>query len=992
MGEGLCSRGGDSGSIVIQTVVLGNGGDLFVGGNFATRVWDGHHFVYVYHVAQFDAKASAWLPLEGGGELRCDNSELAGVNALAWDAESSILYIGGRFHSVEGRKISSGLVIWSPTYGLESFPGPGVTSTINEPYDAEVNALAFEPTTKSLFISGTFNYLNGSYCPSVVVWSRILQSWKCLLDDQDYRFGTITAMALDRNYLFVAGWTNSPGWKGNEFRNNHGIARLSIKGLIEELEQWMVDKIKDKPKQDNNESLYMDTNVGQRRHRRLHIFRRNSTTNRRRLRNHNPIVSFKSSDSSTKHPTLSPTLSPSSPPVALWEPIWDWLPNFEGANGPILKLVPGKHDLEGSLFIGGSFNNMPALVIWNAYPNRYGYGNITVIGGKRSLDGLVTAMAEIFLPAEPVSTDDSVGPDYSKRDYTFVILLACVGLGVLMGLCFTISCFSRFPYPDSPTDDDVNNSGENTIGAISLKTLSDGQGNAVDFKECFERAMKFRHLPTYETLIIINPKEILLSKIIGEGSFGRVWSGQWRNNAVAVKEFVFAQAAIAGGSLQRNNIIEEIVGEAGVMACLRHPKILQLYGCSLTMQAIWIVSELCGRGSLKMILMDHKQDLPILKRLSICMDVADGMQYLHNRTPPIIHRDLKSHNIFITEPSPGHFVAKIGDWGSARAVQLTGSKSMTQGVGTACWLSPEVINNAHFSKSSDVYAFGIILWEVFTRQEIYEGLSAAQIIAKVAHEGLRPQVPRNCPWSKVMTKCWRQDPSDRPDFEAILTSLTNTHQKYALKLKEKHGSGSGGTPVTANIPATIYERDGSGCSSGTEDYFQQSSVSKDESVSLVVNPLALVTPERVGLKSSQDIGMSSSSKPNTPTKRNPKLYDAFHPSLENLRMLVHDEHSRSAKEPVESSSQYHLSSSRSIDTAAHLAPEIAQMQSLLLDEHQKVVTASSSKNNSNSSRGDFEVEVDGTKSAETPSHFVVSMDKDADPIDFLFNSRAKAKK
>ena len=67
----------------------------------------------------------------------------------------------------------------------------------------------------------------------------------------------------------------------------------------------------------------------------------------------------------------------------------------------------------------------------------------------------------------------------------------------------------------------------------------------------------------------------------------RVWSGQWRNNSVAVKEFVFAQTAIVGGSLQRNSIIEEIVGEAGVMACLRHPKILQLYGCSLTMQAIW---------------------------------------------------------------------------------------------------------------------------------------------------------------------------------------------------------------------------------------------------------------------------------------------------------------------------------------------------------------------------------------------------------------------
>ena len=109
------------------------------------------------------------------------------------------------------------------------------------------------------------------------------------------------------------------------------------------------------------------------------------------------------------------------------------------------------------------------------------------------------------------------------------------------------------------------------------------------------------------------------------------------------------------------------------MACLRHPKILQLYGCSLTMQAIWIVSEFCSRGSLRMLLNDSTLDLPFLKKVSICLDVADGMLYLHTRSPPIIHRDIKSHNIFITEPSPGHFVAKIGDWGSARAVALTGN-------------------------------------------------------------------------------------------------------------------------------------------------------------------------------------------------------------------------------------------------------------------------------------------------------------------------------
>jgi serine/threonine protein kinase len=206
------------------------------------------------------------------------------------------------------------------------------------------------------------------------------------------------------------------------------------------------------------------------------------------------------------------------------------------------------------------------------------------------------------------------------------------------------------------------------LTGIQLQTLTIGGGDTIDFRACFERAMKARHLPSHEFLLVINPREVVLNKIIGEGSFGRVWSGQWRNNAVAVKEFVFAQAAFAGGSLQRNSIIEEIVGEAGLMACLRHPKILQLYGCSLTMQAIWIVSELCVRGSLRMLLTDSRIDLPLIKQVSICLDIADGMLYLHSRNPPLIHRDLKSHNIFIAEPSPGQFVAKIGDWGSARAV------------------------------------------------------------------------------------------------------------------------------------------------------------------------------------------------------------------------------------------------------------------------------------------------------------------------------------
>jgi serine/threonine protein kinase len=283
---------------------------------------------------------------------------------------------------------------------------------------------------------------------------------------------------------------------------------------------------------------------------------------------------------------------------------------------------------------------------------------------------------------------------------------------------------------------------------------------------------------------MIDPAEVILSKIIGEGSFGRVWSGKWRNNSVAVKEFVFAQAALIGGSQHVSSIVEEIIGEAGVMTCLRHPKILQLYGCSLTVQAVWIICELCDKGSLRMLLNDPNVSLNPAAKASLCLDIADGMMYLHRRKPSIIHRDLKTHNVFVLERFPGKYIAKIGDWGSARAVALSKEKTLTQGVGTACWLAPEVIMHAHYSKESDVYAFGIVLWEIFTRQEVYPRLSAAQIIAKVANEGLRPQVPAGCPWEDVMRRCWRRQPEERPTFGDIIAVLSEIYSR------EKVGSQS----------------------------------------------------------------------------------------------------------------------------------------------------------------------------------------------------------
>jgi serine/threonine protein kinase len=92
-------------------------------------------------------------------------------------------------------------------------------------------------------------------------------------------------------------------------------------------------------------------------------------------------------------------------------------------------------------------------------------------------------------------------------------------------------------------------------------------------------------------------------------------------------------------------------------------------------------------------------------------------------------------------------------------------------------LAPEVIKHARSSQFSDVYGYGIILWELATREEVYQGLETTQIIAKVANENLRPPVPQDCPWKDIMVTCWAENPLDRLEFSEIVEALTDLKRK-----------------------------------------------------------------------------------------------------------------------------------------------------------------------------------------------------------------------
>jgi hypothetical protein len=466
---------------------------------------------------------------------------------------------------------------------------------------------------------------------------------------------------------------------------------------------------------------------------------------------------------------------------------WSWLPYFPGHSKPLHTLANGFAEHEGDVFIGGD----DYLAVWND-------GDTSVLIPDRnipsmSVTGKIMSVAQLSvkappsLPKPPVAENMNGGDgdnNYSPRNLGYSIVIYFLSLGAMLGIALSILCNRQIWAAVSGDAEKPKG-----INLDTLNTNSYGSMEDADLKTFYNRAMTARNISSSDQITLINPAEITLHKIIGEGTYGRVWAAKWRTSMVAVKEFVFAQAAVLGKSNQKQEIIEEIIGEAGTMSCLRHPHILNLYGCSLTSQAIWIVSELCSLGSLRQVLDDKTRPLPMHVRLSLAIDVANGMAYLHQREPAIIHRDLKSHNIFVQDVG-GSVRAKIGDWGSARAA-LAGSRTMTHGIGTACWLAPEVILYAHCGKKSDAFAFAIILWELWTRREVFEHLNTTQIIALVANEGLRPEISldmeKRCVWLELMQRCWAEDPDERLDFVEILKEL----QVIEKRMIEGEGGGGG---------------------------------------------------------------------------------------------------------------------------------------------------------------------------------------------------------
>ncbi|KAJ8882786.1 hypothetical protein PR048_014600 [Dryococelus australis] len=264
--------------------------------------------------------------------------------------------------------------------------------------------------------------------------------------------------------------------------------------------------------------------------------------------------------------------------------------------------------------------------------------------------------------------------------------------------------------------------------------------------------------------------EILIGPRIGSGSFGTVYKGHW-HGSVAVKTLNVKNPTPAQ--------LQAFKNEVAVLRKTRHVNILLFMGC-VSKPQLAIVTQWCEGSSLYKHLHVVETKFELVPLIDIGRQTAQGMDYLHAKN--IIHRDLKSNNIFLHDD----MTVKIGDFGLATVkTRWSGSQQFQQPTGSILWMAPEVIRmqeESPYSFQSDVYAFGVVLYELLAGQLPYANINNKdQILFMVGRGFLRPDlvnlrsdVPKAL--RRLVEDCLKFSRDDRPLFRQILASLESSLQ------------------------------------------------------------------------------------------------------------------------------------------------------------------------------------------------------------------------
>ncbi|KAL4221059.1 hypothetical protein ACF0H5_019321 [Mactra antiquata] len=284
---------------------------------------------------------------------------------------------------------------------------------------------------------------------------------------------------------------------------------------------------------------------------------------------------------------------------------------------------------------------------------------------------------------------------------------------------------------------------------------------------------------------IISADSIEVNKTLGEGEFGIVQQGVW-----TAEDGEKVQVALKCLSRDRlENGTQEFLKEAGLMQTIDHENIVRMYGVVLDKEnSLMLVTELAPMRSLLECLKDPmmRQDFPLPRLCDFAQQISDGMSYLESKR--LIHRDLAARNILVFNKGR----VKISDFGLSRALgrgkdyyQSNFSINLKLPI---AWCAPECINYLKFTSSSDVWAFGVTLWELFTYGfQPWSGMSGQQILDAIDSPNYqRLERPDLCPknYYDLMLKCWDHEPENRPTFSEMYMMLPQMRPTQVKAVKD----------------------------------------------------------------------------------------------------------------------------------------------------------------------------------------------------------------
>ncbi|WCJ32739.1 ACT-like protein tyrosine kinase family protein [Euphorbia peplus] len=296
---------------------------------------------------------------------------------------------------------------------------------------------------------------------------------------------------------------------------------------------------------------------------------------------------------------------------------------------------------------------------------------------------------------------------------------------------------------------------------------------AASFQDCIE-------IPNDGTDVWeIDSSQLKFGNKVASGSYGDLYKGTYCSQEVAIK--VLKPERVS------SEMLREFSQEVYIMRKIRHKNVVQFIGACTRPPNLCIVTEFMARGSIYDFLHKHKGMFKLPSLIKVATDVSRGMSYLHQNN--IIHRDLKTANLLMDENE----VVKVADFGVARV--QTQSGVMTAETGTYRWMAPEVIEHKPYDHKADVFSFAIVLWELLTGELPYSYLTPLQAAVGVVQKGLRPTIPKNThpKITELLEKCWRQDPTQRPDFSEIIDILQQIAKEvpYEREDRRKDKSSSG---------------------------------------------------------------------------------------------------------------------------------------------------------------------------------------------------------